>query len=136
MLSHDEIFNRVASTLEDALNVDRDQITPEATLVGDLGAESIDFLDINFRLEREFGIKIPRTELFPDDVTTNPDYVQDGKITPQGLAELRERMPFADLSKLEQNPDVRNIITDVFTVDVLTRFIEMKLEEAQQKTHS
>lgn len=135
MLSHDEIFNRVASTLEDALNVDRDQITPEATLVGDLGAESIDFLDINFRLEREFGIKIPRTELFPDDVTTNPDYVQDGKITPQGLAELRERMPFADLSKLEQNPDVRNI-TDVFTVDVLTRFIEMKLEEAQQKTHS
>jgi acyl carrier protein len=133
MLSHDEIFNRVATTLEEALNVERDQITPEATLVGDLGAESIDFLDINFRLEREFGIKIPRTELFPDDVTSNPEYVQDGKITPQGLAELRERMPFADLSKLEQNPDVRNI-TDIFTVDVLTRFVEMKLEEAQQKT--
>ena len=66
MLSHEEIYDRVSGTLVEALNVDEDQITPAATLQGDLGAESIDFLDIVFRLEREFNIKIPRGELFPE----------------------------------------------------------------------
>lgn len=64
MASQDEIFQKVSATLVEALNVDEDEIRPTSTLTGDLGAESIDFLDIVFRLEREFGIKIPREE-FP-----------------------------------------------------------------------
>jgi len=66
MPTRDEIYEKVSATLVEALNVDEDEVTPEATLQGDLGAESIDFLDIVFRLEREFGIKIPRGELFPE----------------------------------------------------------------------
>jgi len=50
-------------------------------MVGDLGAESIDFLDIVFRLEKAFGIEIPRAELFPEDILTSAEYVQDGKVT-------------------------------------------------------
>ena len=65
MPSQEEIFTKVSATLVEALNVDEDEIKPTSTLQGDLGAESIDFLDIVFRLEREFGIKIPRGELFP-----------------------------------------------------------------------
>ena len=60
MTSQEEIYTRISATLVEALNVDEDEIKPTATLQGDLGAESIDFLDIVFRLEREFGIKIPR----------------------------------------------------------------------------
>src|SRR3954453_1526018 len=102
MPTQDEIYTKVSSTLIEALNVDEDQITPAATLQGDLGAESIDFLDIVFRLEREFGIKIPRGELFPESIFQgDPEFVQDGKITPKGLAELKARMPFADLSAFE-----------------------------------
>src|SRR5205814_6664839 len=103
------------------------QITPAATLQGDLGAESIDFLDIVFRLEREFGIKIPRNELFPESIFQgDPEFVQNGKVTEKGLAELRSRMPFADLSKFEQNPELSHL-SDLFTVDLIARYIQGKL---------
>jgi acyl carrier protein len=128
MPSQDEIYSKVSATLVEALNVDEEEITPEATLQGDLGAESIDFLDIVFRLEREFGIKIPRGELFPESIFQgDPEFVQDGKVTEKGLAELRSRMPFADLSSFEKNPQVSGI-SDLFTVEMITRYIQGKLE--------
>src|SRR5205085_6335360 len=103
-MTKDEVYQKVSTTLVEALNVDDDQVKPGATLQGDLGAESIDFLDIVFRLEREFGIKIPRGELFPESIFQgDPDMVQDGKLTPHGLAELKSKMPYADLSKFEAN---------------------------------
>src|ERR1700758_1144248 len=129
MPTRDEIYTKVSSTLVEALNVDEEDVTPEATLQGDLGAESIDFLDIVFRLEREFGIKIPRGELFPESIFQgDPEFVQNGKVTDKGLAELRARLPYADLSKFEKNPEVR-AISDLFTVDMITRYIQGKLGE-------
>src|SRR5213083_996277 len=127
MPSQDEIFAKVSATLVEALNVDEDEITPESTLQGDLGAESIDFLDIVFRLEREFGIKIPRGELFPESIFQgDPEFVQDGRVTEKGLQELKTRMPFADLSDFEKNPEVTHI-GELFTVDLITRYIQGKL---------
>lgn len=129
MPSTEEIYSKVSATLVEALNVDEEDIKPTATLQGDLGAESIDFLDIVFRLEREFGIKIPRGELFPESIFQgDPEFVQDGKVTPKGLAELRERLPFADLSNFEKNPEL-SAISDLFTVDMITRYIQGKLQE-------
>jgi acyl carrier protein len=128
MLTREEIYTKVSSTLVEALNVDEDQINPQATLQGDLGAESIDFLDIVFRLEREFGIKIPRGELFPESIFQgDPEFVQDGKITPKGMSELKARMPFADLSRFENNPDFEGL-RDLFTVDLISRYIQTKLK--------
>src|SRR5262245_21581471 len=130
MPTQEEIFTKVSATLVEALNVDEDEITPDATLQGDLGAESIDFLDIVFRLEREFGIKIPRGELFPESIFQgDPEFVQNGKVTPRGLEELRQRMPFADLSKFEENPEVSHL-SDLFTVELITRYIQGKLASA------
>ena len=127
MPSQDEIYTKVSATLVEALNVDEDDISPTATLQGDLGAESIDFLDIVFRLEREFGIKIPRGELFPESIFQgDPEFVQDGRVTDKGLAELRSRMPFADLSAFEKDPKVAGI-SDLFTVEMITRYIQGKL---------
>jgi len=129
MPTKDEIFERIQVALVEALGVEDDEVTPEATLVGDLGAESIDFLDIVFRLEKAFDIKIPRGELFPEDVLTNPDYVQDGKVTEAGLAELRRRMPFADLDEFESNPVVQDF-ANLLTVADMCRFVESKVEVA------
>ena len=127
MPTRDEIYTKVSATLVEALNVDEDDVTPEATLQGDLGAESIDFLDIVFRLEREFGIKIPRGELFPESIFQgDPEFVQNGKVTDRGLAELKARMPFADLSEFEKNPEVSHI-SDLFTVEMITRYIQGKM---------
>src|SRR5205809_1459685 len=128
MPNQEEIFTKVSATLMEALNVDEEEIQPTSTRQGDLGAESIDFLDIVFRLEREFGIKIPRGELFPESIFQgDPEMVQSGKVTDKGMAELRARMPFADLGQFEENPDVSNI-SDLFTVEMITRYIQGKLE--------
>ena len=83
-------------------------MTPKATLREDLGAESIDFLDIVFRLEKAFAIKIPRGELFPEDLDDAPQRPRPsssgGKITPAGMAELKKRMPYADFTEFEKDP--------------------------------
>lgn len=131
MQTQDEIFNKVSATLVEALNVDEEDVKPTSTLQGDLGAESIDFLDIVFRLEREFGIKIPRGELFPESIFQgDPDFVQNGKVTPKGMEELRQRMPFADLRSFEKNPELSHL-SDLFTVDLITRYIQGKLATAK-----
>jgi len=122
-----EIYQKVSATLVEALNVDQEEIQPTSTLQGDLGAESIDFLDIVFRLEREFAIKIPRGELFPESIFQgDPEFVNNGKVTAKGIAELEARMPFADLNRFKQNPEITGI-GDLFTVDMITRYIEGKL---------
>ena len=126
MPTKQEVFEKVQTALVDALGVDDDEVTSEATLVGDLGAESIDFLDIVFRLEKAFDIEIPRSELFPEDVLTSTEYVQDGKVTDAGIEELKKRMPFADLSKFEENPVVQEF-GNLLTVNDLCRYIESKV---------
>jgi acyl carrier protein len=126
MASHDEIFQKVQSTLVDALGVDEEQVTPGATLQGDLEAESIDFLDIVFRLERNFGITIPRGELFPENLTSDASMIADGKLTDKGLEEIKVRMPYADLDEFSKNPEVDRI-GDLYTVDMLVRYVSDKL---------
>jgi acyl carrier protein len=126
MASRDEIFEKVQETLVDALGVDDDEVTEEATLVDDLGAESIDFLDIVFRLEKNFGIKIPRGELFPDNLAADASFVDDGKVTAEGIATLKEKMPHADIDSFANDPKVENI-QSLFTVSMITNFVENKL---------
>jgi acyl carrier protein len=125
-VSKDEVFKKVQTALVDALGVDEEEVTPEATMVGDLGAESIDFLDIVFKLEKAFGIEIPRKELSPEDILTNAEFVKDGKVTPAGIAELKSRMPFVDFTKFEANPNVREF-SNLMTVGDLCRYVESKV---------
>ncbi len=125
-MSKEQVFQKVQETLVDALGVDEDEVTPQATLTGDLGAESIDFLDIVFRLEKAFGIKIPRGELFPDNILNNPEFVRDGKLTPSGLEQLKQRMPHADLSEFEKDPDV-NKLAELFKVQTIVNYVMGKV---------
>src|SRR6201993_5079625 len=126
MPTRDEIYGKAKATLVDALGVDEEDVTHGATLQGDLGAESIDFLDIVFRLERNFGIKIPRGELFPENVVSDPEMISGGKLTAKGLDELRTRMPYADLTAFAADPDVEKI-GDLYTVDMLVQYVQSKL---------
>ena len=125
MSNHAEIFEKVQTTLVDALGVDEEDVSPDATLFKDLGAESIDLLDIVFRLERNFGIKIPRGELFPENVS-DPELVEKGKLTPKGLAEIQARMPYADLTEFAKDPELEKLF-DLYTVDTLVQYVAGKL---------
>lgn len=127
--SRDEVFSKIRDVLSDALGVDEEEVVPQATLQGDLGAESIDFLDIVFRLEKEFAIKIPKGELFPDDILSSAEYVDGDRMTAAGLAKLKAVMPHADFVEFEKNPQVSRM-PDLFTVNTIVNYVEGKLRTA------
>lgn len=125
-MTQEEIFSQVKAVIVDSLNVDEDEVTLDSKLAADLGAESIDFLDITFRLERQFGFRIPHNELFPTDIFREvDDCVKDGKVTPKGIDLLKSKIPFADFSEWENNPQY-NTVTDAFTVNTLVKYIGLQ----------
>ena len=128
-LDREQVFERVEEVLIDSLGVDTEDVTKDATLSGDLGAESIDFLDIVFRLEKAFSIKISKGELFPDDILNNPDNVENGRITPAGLEQFKRSMPHADFAEFEKDPSVAKV-PDLFTVDTIVNYVQAKLAAA------
>ena len=125
--SHEEIYDKVKEVLEYALGADSEDITIDATLIGDLGAESIDFLDISFKLEQEFSIKIDQGELFPENLMQDESLVEDGKLTEKAMGMLKERMPHVDFSKFENDRRIDQL-SEVFTVGSLVDFVERKIQ--------
>ncbi len=130
-MTREEIFESVRKVLEEALGVDEDEITPEASLTRDLEAESIDFLDIVFRLERTFAtpersFKIEQGELFPENLMEDPEWISDSKFTEAGMAMLRQRMPHVDFSAFESDRDV-NKVAELITVQSIVDFVDRKL---------
>ena len=124
--AEEKVLVKVKDALIEALGLEEGEVTKEASLTRDLGAESIDFLDILFRLEQAFGIKIPRSDLFPEKFASNNTYVQEGKVTSTGLGELKKLFPFTDYSKFEQNPTI-STLADTFTVGSLVGYLTKRL---------
>jgi acyl carrier protein len=134
-LTRDEIYKKVQGVMVDALGVDEEEVTPTSRLREDLGAESIDFLDIVFRLEKAFTtdptkpFKIPRGELFPENLgamMADEQFVKDGKITPLGLSELKKRMPFADFTEVDKSPTVE-AAQSLLNVQTVVNYVASKL---------
>lgn len=125
-MTREEIRAKVQDVLAEVLGIDEDEVTPRATLTGDLGAESIDFLDIVFRLEQAFSVKIEQGELFPENLQQDPAFVQDGKLTPAGIEALREKLPHAEVDQIEDDPRLSRV-GEIFTVDAIINFVERKL---------
>lgn len=90
----DAIFPKVAEIIADALGCDEDEVKPDSSLINDLDAESIDFLDIVFRLEREFKVKIPRGKAVEEarGELTEEEFEQGGVVTPAGVAKIKAYM--------------------------------------------
>ena len=125
-MPREEIYSKVQAVLVDALGVDEEEVTPTAVIRDDLGAESIDFLDIMFRLEKAFGIKIPRGEMIPENLQNDPNVVKDGVVTPAGIAMLKEKMPHSDFSTFEKDPKLDNM-SKLFTVDAIVNYVQTKI---------
>ena len=128
MTSKNQIFEKVQDCLSGALGIEPEEIRPESSLVRDLGAESIDFIDILFRLEKAFDIKIPSGELFPANLFNEERMVQAGRVTPEGIRVLREKMPFLDLAEFEKDPQVSNL-GNYFTVQMILDYVGEKVSK-------
>jgi acyl carrier protein len=85
------IFPAVAESMADALGCDLADVKPDASLIDDLGAESIDFLDMVFRLERAFKVKIPRGKIIENarGTLSEAEFEQKGLVTDVGLTHLK-----------------------------------------------
>ncbi len=123
-----EVFQKIQETLSQALGVEKDDIHPESSLVRDLGAESIDFIDIIFRLEKSFDIKIPSGELFPGNLMTDIRFVSQGRVTEEGLVELKAKVPYMDVEGFSKDPQVAKL-GDFFTVRMVVNYMKDRLSK-------
>ena len=123
-----EILSKVQQTLAGALGVDPQEVQADASLTRDLGAESIDFIDIIFRLEKDFNITIPSGDLFPGNILNDERFVKEGRVTPEGLTELRAKVPYLDMDTFSQDPLVSKL-GDFFTVRMILRYLQDRLSK-------
>lgn len=123
-MTREEILSRVRRVLVEALMCQEDQVQLDTSLIDDLGAESIDLLDIVFRIEREFDLKVTDRELYRGSLNLfEGGFVMDGKVTEEGLALIRERFPQVDLARF--GPEVRqHELPRLITVGTIVNFLE------------
>ena len=131
MQEKDEILKNVKGIIAQALKVDESKVVPSSSLIKDLGAESIDFLDIVFRLEKAFKIKIPKGELFPEKILTDARFVKSGQVTPAGIEELKQKMSNVNWAEFAKNPQVSNL-GNLFTVGMIVDYLSGKLQTAHK----
>lgn len=129
-----EIYEKVKESVVEALGVDEEEVTPTAVLFDDLGAESLDLLDIVFRLEKEFGVKIPRGGIQADTMSAEgenlkeEDLMVDGVLTPLGIQKLKEAMSEVDPSRITEGFRADDIPT-LFTVQTFVNIVKKLLED-------
>jgi len=118
------IYPKVAATIADALACDEDQVKPDASLINDLGAESIDFLDIVFRLERAFKVKIPRGKIVEEarGPLTEEQFQSGGAVTDAGIARLREFLSEVPADRIKA-PLKSAEIPRLFTVETFAKMV-------------
>jgi acyl carrier protein len=132
MIDKKEIYEKVKESIVEALGVDEEEVTPGAVLFDDLGAESLDLLDIVFRLEKGFGIKIPRggiqQDLLDAEGLKEADVLIDGALTARGAEELKKRMPEVDQQRITEGFRIDDIPT-LFTVQTFVTIVTRALAE-------
>ena len=120
----DAVYPTVAATVADALGCDADEVTPQASLIEDLNAESIDFLDIVFRLERAFKVKIPRGKIIEDarGSLAESEFESGGTLTPAGEQRLREFLSEVPADRIK-SPVKAAEIAKLFTVETFAKMV-------------
>ena len=131
MQEKNEILKQVKTIISQALKVDEAKIHSSSSLIKDLGAESIDFLDIVFRLEKAFKIKIPKGELFPEKILTDARFVKNGQVTPAGIEELKNKMSNVNWAEFAKNPQVSQL-GNLFTVGMIVDYLAGKFQTAHK----
>jgi len=126
---HDELYEKVRRCVAEALAIDPAKVTPSASLIDDLGAESIDFLDLVFRLEAEYHVKIPRDGIRVVAQEGLADgFERDGVLTPEALERLRILMPEVAAARI--SPGLRpHQIAGLFTAETFVRLVAWRLAD-------
>lgn len=129
MMKEEEIIEKLKECIVEALGVEKEEITLDSSLIEDLGAESIDLLDLVFRLEQTFGIKISRGEIEEEarKVLKGEEFEKNGFLTPKAIEELKKRLPEVPPEKFKSKMKVDEIPI-LFTVRTFLQLVKKKLE--------
>ncbi len=122
------VSDRVKAVVADALYLEADEVKRESNLMKDLGAESIDFLDIVFRLEKAFSIKLPKGDIEKRarGGLSDAQFAVDGKLTDAALATIKAAMPEVSPTALKKGLLLRDI-PSLFTVATFERMVNEQL---------
>ncbi len=124
------VLEQIQEIVSEALYCDKEQVQRNANLMTDLGAESIDFLDIVFRLEKAFGIKLPKGDIEAKarGDLADGEFEIHGILQEKGLARLRSMMPEISADRIKQGLKVKDIAT-LFTVATFERMVLERLNQ-------
>jgi acyl carrier protein len=132
-MTNEEIFEELKPLLVEVLGVAPETIRRESVLVADLGAESIDLLDLSFRIEEKFQIRIEANELEREASKRIPGgvYEKDGYLTEAAIGEIKKSLPELDSAKFAQGlrkVDLPSLLTVAFFVQLIARKLAAKQE--------
>ena len=130
------IYPRVKVIVADVLAIDESEVEPNGSLINDYGGESIDFLDLVYRLEREFKVKIPRGQIEKEARGAMEDeaFAENGKLTEQGMTQLKEYLSEVPAERFKDGMSVAAIPT-LFTVETFCRLV-LRAQERQEEPAS
>ncbi len=130
MTDYLDVTDDVRPMIADLLGVDDEEVTPEASFERDLGGESIDYLDLTFRVEQKFGVRVDFKDLFDSqDIATD----EAGRLLPDALTVIQRKLPLLDLSLLGEDAGVSQV-RELVTVAVLTQIIQQAVDAARVAT--
>ena len=120
----ESVYPKVREIIADVLAIGEDAVSLNSRLIVDLGAESIDFLDLVFQLEKEFGIKIPRGQLEKNarGSLSEDEFEKGGVLTPNGLIALKQYLCEVPDDSFKANMKI-NEIPMLFTVETFCKLI-------------
>jgi acyl carrier protein len=126
------VLPTVSATIADALGCDLEDVRPDASLIDDLDAESIDFLDMVFRLERAFKVKIPRGKIVENarGTLTEAEFEQNGLVTDAGLVQLRSYLSEVPPERFRSPTKVKDI-PRLFTPETFCKLVVAAQREAK-----
>jgi acyl carrier protein len=130
------IYPRVKVIVADVLAIDESEVEPDGSLINDYGGESIDFLDLVYRLEREFKVKIPRGQIEKEARGALEDeaFAENGKLTEQGMVQVREYLAEVPAERFKDGMSVAAIPT-LFTVQTFCKLV-LRAQERQEQPAS
>lgn len=126
MKTHETIVEEITPIIADVLVMEPEEVMPSSKFFEDLGGESIDFLDLSFRLERHYGVHMPVQAMAGSaDLPADPQ----GRLTAEGLSRLKSTYPFLDYADFDADPQLGRI-KSLITVEAIACLVQQALSQA------
>ena len=131
------VYPKIKVIVADVLAIDESEVRPEGSLIDDYGGESIDFLDLVFRLEREFKVKIPRGQIEKEarGALDDTEFAENGRLTEKGMVRLKEYLSEVPQDRFRNGMSVAEIPT-LFTVETFCKLVRRAQEKNEQAASS